>query len=279
MTAARPRRRRPDRAGALLQAIAAPGAALVEHADGGFRLLTGGAGDVGSPPRVVPAADVEALARADLLARGPGGWAPTAAGRARLRREAADDPWRAQHLEIGAEGIAGPDGARRTVTVVANESPLAWLRRRRGADGAPLVGGAQFRAGERLRADFERAGLAPRVTLDWEKLAAGRTRRRASPAQMLDSVAEARRRVDAVWRSLGPELGSLLIDVCCLLVGLEDAERRRGWPRRSAKVVLGIGLDRLAAHYGLSETASGPDGPSGLRHWGAEGYRPRVDGA
>ena len=58
-------------------------------------------------------------------------------------------------------------------------------------------------------------------------------------------------------RAVGPGLADLLFDVCCHLRGLEEAERAAGWPHRSARVVLGIGLDRLAAHYGLSLTGRG----------------------
>ena len=67
--------------------------------------------------------------------------------------------------------------------------------------------------------------------------------------------------LDAKWRfraamaAVGPGLADVLFDVCCHLSGLEEIEQARDWPRRSAKVVLDIALDRLAAHYGLRLTA------------------------
>ena len=69
----------------------------------------------------------------------------------------------------------------------------------------------------------------------------------------------------------------MLIDVCCHLKGLEEAERAAGWPQRSAKIVLQLALTSLARHYGL-ETAPHAGGKSGVvRHWGSGDYRPMFE--
>jgi len=56
---------------------------------------------------------------------------------------------------------------------------------------------------------------------------------------------------------LGPGLGDVVLRVCCQLEGLEVVEKRMGWAARSGKIVLRIGLQRLARHF---ELYGGPGG-------------------
>jgi hypothetical protein len=189
-----------------------------------------------------------------------------AAARA-LASDLSVDPLRARHLDIGHRQIRDENGVS-NVTVDEAESPLAWLVRRKGRDGRALIEPAQFLAGERLRAEFTRAQLMPRVTSNWSAAVASGARG-ASPATFTEAAIGARQRVRRALDAVGPEFSGLLMDVCCFLKGLEQVERERSWPPRSAKVVLQLGLDRLARHYGLGEEARGQSKPE-VRTWLAE---------
>ncbi len=169
--------------------------------------------------------------------------------------EEAVGAFRARHLDLSMHRLATETGVAQ-VMVNDSESPLAWLARRKGRDGRAMIAPAQFLAGERLRADFTRAHLTPRITSSWSGI--GRTRGASGGAgDMTEVVIAARQRVRLALDACGPEFAGLLLDVCCFLRGLEDVERERGWPARSAKVVLQLALDRLARHYGLRREALG----------------------
>ncbi len=160
------------------------------------------------------------------------------------------------------------------------ESPLSWLRRRRDKDGKPLISEEQYTAGERLRADFWFAQMTPKVTSTWDATYSSRRQRRAAPGagiELQDHIVAARERVRMALKAVGPELSGILIDVCCHLKGLEEAEKAAGWPQRSGKVVLQLALTRLARHYGMlpSDESSRP---ARIRHWGTPDYRPTIDG-
>lgn len=132
----------------------------------------------------------------------------------------------------------------RSVTVNLTESPLGWLKAR------GLISARQFEAGEKLRGDWERAALGPRVTMCWDAPPPDRNARGpADPAAPTLAQIAARRRFDAAAKAVGAGLGDVLWRVICAGEGMRDAERALGWPARAGKLVLGFALDRLADHY------------------------------
>jgi hypothetical protein len=139
-----------------------------------------------------------------------------------------------------------PAGTRRvrSVTVNLTESPLGWLYAR------GLVTRRQYDAGERLRSDWERAQLAPRVTMSWD--AAPVARGRGGPVAQPDlsgAQIDAKRRFDEAIDSAGPGLADILWRTVCAGEGMRDAETALGWPARAGKLVLTFALDRIASYY------------------------------
>jgi hypothetical protein len=115
------------------------------------------------------------------------------------------------------------------------------------------------------------------VTSNWSALASTDRSRRGAPAPAIrDDVIAAKERVRRALATVGPELSGILVDICCELKGLEDAEKRQGWPQRAGKVVLQIALSHLARHYGLIPSGKRQD-EGRIRHWGSEDYRPTLD--
>jgi hypothetical protein len=150
-------------------------------------------------------------------------------------------------IEGAIPGEAFARGSRswaRSVTVNLAESPLGWLRSR------GLVTQRQLDAGERLRSDWERAQLAPRVTMAWDCAPVANARSGSAPDSDLSGAQiDARRRFDAAIAAAGSGLADILWRVVCAGEGMRDAETALGWPARAGKLVLTIALDRVADHY------------------------------
>ncbi|MET0605704.1 MAG: DUF6456 domain-containing protein [Beijerinckiaceae bacterium] len=188
---------------------------------------------------------------------------------------APEESFRRQH-ELVREAALDDGPGSGTVLINDGESTLAWLHRRRGPGGAPLISSSQLAAGERLRADLTHALILPRVTSNWTS-AVARGPRSADAAQPTDVMIAARQRVRAALSDVGQDFAGLLIDVCGFLKRLPEIEQERGWPLRSAKLVLDMALTRLARHYGLETEARGPERSNGVRFWGADDYRPDMN--
>jgi Domain of unknown function (DUF6456) len=117
----------------------------------------------------------------------------------------------------------------------------------------------------------------PRTTSNWSTPISSTRRGGERATGFTETMIAARRRVHQALDAAGPEFGGLLLDVCCFLKGLEDIESERGWPSRSAKVVLQLALDRLARHYGYAAQVRGP-AHAPIRTWLADDAAFSVDG-
>jgi hypothetical protein len=223
-------------------------------------------------------ADIDAMHRSGWIEIERDGEAPrlhlSEDGQTFLRRRLVGD-CAGQHRQLRGATVR-IDGSDHAVTINDTESPLAALARLTRPDGKTWLDRAELAAGERLRGDFERAMLQPRVTASWDPahLAGARNRARNARVDASDSALAARGRVSDAIAAVGPELGGALLDVCCFLKGLEQVERERGWPRRSAKLMLKTALAALDRHYHPQPARTRP--ARAILHWGADGYRPEL---
>jgi hypothetical protein len=152
-----------------------------------------------------------------------------------------------QHLverELTPEGPrrrGGMTPRRRSVTVNLAESPLGWLHARGHLDDR------LFDAGERLRADYERAQLAQGVTMRWDPVQIRATDdSRLAPGER--QIA-ARQRFGGAIAAAGKGLEDILWRVVCACETVTAAEKELEWPARSGKLVLRIALERVADFY------------------------------
>jgi hypothetical protein len=187
----------------------------------------------------------------------------TAAGRAALKRfVAADESQRAGFSEgptsfEGAQPVWGVDAtdtlaaAKETGSRVrynVAESPVVTLARRRDKDGDMFLSPELVAAAERLREDFELALMgASGAPKGWDEYLSGAAHTQEPPAGYGPDAA--RVRVGNALVDLGPGLADVALRCCCYLEGMEQAEKRMGWPARSGKIVLRIALQRLKRHY------------------------------
>ncbi len=140
----------------------------------------------------------------------------------------------------GPRRRGGVAARRRSVTVNLAESPLGWLH----AHGH--LTDRLFDAGERLRADYETAQIAPSVTMRWEPV---RIRGTAGALSPTERQLAARTRFDGAIGAAGKGLDDILWRVVCACETLPVAEKALDWPARSGKLVLKLALDRVADFY------------------------------
>lgn len=228
------------------------GAQALPLENGGFRIA-------GEPVLKLNAAETRMLMSDGVVTGNRQSCAPSSAARSWLKRQMLDaDALAAQHRTE----LVLPGG----ITVNLEESPLMRLARPEKAGAAPFLSAAQVEAGEIVRRLVERAALGPKMTMSYDAARRAGGEGRGLAGELSDMAVDARQALREIHDVLPRDCASAIVDICGFLKGLQLVETERGWPRRSAKLVLRIGLDQLARHYGIGEMARGPE-RSRPRQW------------
>lgn len=223
--------------------LARPAAWLAETAPGRYGLRLS-ADRRTRPIMTVDEASFRALvALPGLKARAQGGWVAVPS-RAELASSRAGMPGRI----AGEKTVMQADGRLSTHRANLGESPVAWLARRKDADGRPWLEPAEVAAAERLRRDAELAQAGPSLTMRWDALprTGGGSAARMEPG---DRALAAGRRVAEALTACGPRCRAFVEQACLHDTALQAAERALGIPRRQGKLLLKEGLAALAVHY------------------------------
>ena len=198
------------------------------------------------------AAEVRGLeAEGALSARGDDTYVLSEAGAARVAREAAapGEAYMAQHAAVIARDVISAERGWRRVRGLDPDGPMRKLAALRGPSGDPWLSPIELSAAGKLRADWAVGEIGLVRGSDWSGPPMGTTPRGASNAQeaVMARRCDARRRVGDALARLATPLRRVVESVCLREEGLEALERAEGWPARSGKLALKLGLAQLAA--------------------------------
>lgn len=235
----------------VLAQLSRPGAVLAPGRDGSYGVHPNGDRRC-RPTARLNAAETRALEAEGAIEASPGGaFVLSGAGAARVRRNAAaaGEAFLAQHAQVLERAVMDADGDLRALRGL---DPNAFMRRLeglRGASGATWLDAAELAAASQLRRDWENAQIGLVRGSDWSAAPIGSAPRGASNAQEMAMArrCDARRRVAAALERLTPALRRAVERVCLHEDGFEALERAEGWPARSGKLALKLGLAQLAA--------------------------------
>ncbi len=171
------------------------------------------------------------------------------AGAARARREEAstDFAFLAQHVPIGVRAVIDAEGGERSVRALDSHVGLRRLAALRDAGGKAWLTAPELAAAQSLRADWERGQAGLVSGADWRAPPRGAAPRGANGQDAaMAARCDARGRFEEALMALAPPLRRAVERVCLYDDGVETLERAEGWPARSGKLALKLGLAQLA---------------------------------
>ncbi len=141
------------------------------------------------------------------------------------------------------------EGGERTLLALDSGVVMRRLAALRDLRGRPWLSAGELSAAAHLRADWEASQTGLLRGSDWTAPPNANSGRGQSSAQeaALAARCDARRRTAEALACLSAPLRRVVERICLQEEGLEALERAEGWPGRSGKLALKLGLSQLAA--------------------------------
>lgn len=234
-----------------LARLAAPNAVLAPERDGAGFGVFASSDRRRRPSARLSAQQVRVLEAEGAIAAAPerGVFVLSASGGARVRRgaSAAGEEFLAQHAPIEPRPVMDADGAPRLVRGFDPVGPLKKLSALRDAHGKAWLTPEEIAAAHRLRSDWEASQIGLVRGSDWSAAPRSKTARGAATVDaLLAARCDAGRRMSEALDALAAPLRRVVERVCLSEEGLEALERSEGWPARSGKIALKLGLAQFA---------------------------------
>ncbi|KPN62448.1 hypothetical protein SAMN04488527_12320 [Aliiroseovarius crassostreae] len=179
----------------------------------------------------------------------------TPAGRSALNKMMAQAEGKASGCTSESGAFLRPDRAGKNASAasrkrrtVGADTPLRVLARSR-SNGQPYLSEDLVQTGDRIQRDFALAQLEASPQSGWSGVMAGLRQVPTGKGSRADRMLDARNRFVAAMDALGPELGEMVLGVCCHEKGMERIEAELNMPARSGKFMLRVALKYLKRHF------------------------------
>lgn len=155
-----------------------------------------------------------------------------------------------------------------------NEGPILKLSYSRNGM-PPFLQSHHIVAAKKIEILVARTQMLQRTTMSYDPTRIGRGNKSSGLDQGLgDNALDARNKLQHCLDRLPHDCAGVVMDVCGFQKGLQLIETERKWPRRSAKLILRIGLEQLCILFELTPTIKGVESNT-ARHWMGKDARPK----
>ncbi len=188
--------------------------------------------------------------------------------------------WLKRQLITGGAGNTGGFAAQHRQVIKTKEGialnmlegPVLALSKTKKGQGAFLAQHHML-AATRVQSLVLRSQMMQRTTMSYDPTRVGGKNCGGSlGADLSLSAIDARKALSEMLGCLPADCAGVVMDVCGFQKGLQLIETERRWPRRSAKLILRIGLEQLAHKMGYETVATGANSKRKINSWMQAGF-------